>query len=135
MKLLRMLKKGVREMTNASALSEKKPPLHTIWCKYSFFFLFLFQDTFKDQNQLEYLDLSHNSMSKLQPHFFSNMNRLLWLNISHNDVSEIHGRIFARNSLLRVLHMNNNKLTRYFFFSNNLYKCLDHSIFRFSYFG
>ena len=89
-------------------------------------FLFLFQDTFKDQNQLEYLDLSHNSMSKLQPHFFSNMNRLLWLNISHNDVSEIHGRIFARNSLLRVLHMNNNKLTRYFLFSNNLYNCLVH---------
>ena len=74
--------------------------------------------------------MSHNSMSKLQPHFFSNMNRLLWLNISHNDVSEIHGRIFARNSLLRVLHMNNNKLTRYFFFSNNLYKCLVHFIFR-----
>ena len=69
-------------------------------------------------------------MSKLQPHFFSNMNRLLWLNISHNDVSEIHGRIFARNSLLRVLHMNNNKLTRYFF-SNNWYKCLVHSIFFF----
>ena len=64
-------------------------------------YLFFFQNTFKAQGQLEYLDLSHNSLSKLQPHFFSNLNRLLWLNISHNDVGEIHGRIFARNSLLR----------------------------------
>ena len=71
-----------------------------------------FQSTFKVQTQLEYLDLSHNGFTKLQPHYFSDLNRLLWLNISHNGLEEMSGRIFARNSLLRVLHMNNNRITR-----------------------
>ena len=73
---------------------------------------FSFQNTFKAQNQLEYLDLSHNGFEKIQPTFFNTLGRLLWLNVSNNALTEMSGRNFARNSLLRVLHMNHNKITR-----------------------
>lgn len=47
-------------------------------------------------NRLEYLDLSHNSLGQLQPHYFAQLRNVLWLNISHNQIPEVNGRIFAR---------------------------------------
>ncbi|CAB4065927.1 unnamed protein product [Lepeophtheirus salmonis] len=70
------------------------------------------RDAFKSQGQLEFLDISHNHFSKLEPHYFPNLRKLLWLNISHNEIPRIQSRVFARNSLLRVLHLNANKIDR-----------------------
>ena len=99
------------------------------------------RNTFKYQQNLELLDISHNSFTKLEPHFFSDLRRydlkndtyecfyseikidvlfllintynyrLLWLNISHNEVPKMSARVFARVSVLRVLNLNSNKIT------------------------
>ncbi|XP_042259707.1 toll-like receptor 1 [Thunnus maccoyii] len=83
-------------------------------------------------NDTEYLDVSHNSIQRLNVASFSRLSRLCFLKATHCGLQEISPSVFNHTPALKVLNISYNKLTiipdislkklKIFDLANNLYK-------------
>ncbi|CAK9833600.1 Protein artichoke [Anthophora retusa] len=70
------------------------------------------RNQFKGLRDTEYVDLSHNLISKLDGSHLADLTKMGWCNLSHNAISDLKRGTFARNSLLKVLNLSHNKIRK-----------------------
>lgn len=65
---------------------------------------------FEDMKQLEYLDLSHNSLTSLETDVFYELNNLEELDLYNNTLASLPKKIFSQNVELRKIYASYNRL-------------------------
>lgn len=70
------------------------------------------RNQFKGLRDTEGLDLSYNSITKLDGSHIGDLTKLVWCNASHNLIGDIPRGMFARNTLLKLLDLGYNKIKK-----------------------
>ncbi|XP_060534843.1 toll-like receptor Tollo isoform X1 [Cylas formicarius] len=70
------------------------------------------RNQFKGLRDVEVLDLSFNSIPKIDSTHLGDLTKMSFLNVSHNQLTELTRGAFARNTVLRVLNMSFNKIKK-----------------------
>lgn len=70
------------------------------------------RNQFKGLVELESLDVSFNSIDKVEAIHFADLTKLVRCNVSRNSIASLPRGAFARNTLLQVLDLSGNRLTK-----------------------